>query len=283
MLETLILNTGQFARQYEHWRSQPAADHTWNNMEMWATEMYDLWLETSQPASNHGFGGNAEGPLEDAAAEAAYADSLSAFSEVNVHNASTFQNLSAANNTLTNSIGAQLQAMQTQLQGLAMAVNARPANLQQPQTQAYHPPATPQYQAAYKQPYQPANNYSGGRGNSGRGGGRGFYLDSGTINQYFGRGRSGGGRYSARGNQGARMGYQTSGQPAGYQQPARGNQPMNPVKRHKNWNYCWTHGHDIEDWHNSQSCPLPRMGHIHTATRENRCSGSMKAIHKTQM
>jgi hypothetical protein len=46
--------------------------------------MYDLWLETSQPAANHGFGGNAEGAPEDAAAEAAYADSLSAFSEVNV-------------------------------------------------------------------------------------------------------------------------------------------------------------------------------------------------------
>jgi hypothetical protein len=80
------------------------------------------------------------------------------------------------------------------------------------------------------------------------------------------------------------MGYQSSGQPTGYQQPARGNQPMNPVKRNKNWNYCWTHGHDIEDWHNSQTCPLPRVGHVHSATRENRCGGSMKAIHKqTQM
>jgi hypothetical protein len=100
MLETLVLNTGQFACQYEQWRSRPAAERTWNNMEIWATEMYDLWLETSQPAANHGYGGNAEGVPEDAAAEAAYADSLSAFSEVNVHNASTFQNHSATINML---------------------------------------------------------------------------------------------------------------------------------------------------------------------------------------
>jgi hypothetical protein len=241
MLETLVLNTGQFARQYEQWHSIPAADRTWNNMETWAMEMYNLWLETSQPAANHGFGGNAEGAPENAAgAEAAYVDSLSAFSKVNVHNASTFQNLSAANNNLTNNIGAQLQAMQAQLQGLAMAVNSHPANPQQPPTPAYQPPAAPQYQAAYQQSYQPTNNYSGGRGNGGRGGGRGFYLGSGTMNQYFGRGCGGGGRYSGCGNQGARMGYQSSGQPTRYQQPAPGNQPMNPVKCNKNWNYCWT-------------------------------------------
>jgi hypothetical protein len=52
------------------------------------------WRPASlQPAANHGYGGIEEGlPENAAAAEAAYADSdsLSAFSEVNVHNASTF-------------------------------------------------------------------------------------------------------------------------------------------------------------------------------------------------
>jgi hypothetical protein len=45
----------------------------------------------------------------------------------------------------------------------------------------------------------------------------------------------------------ASMSYQQQGQFAGYQQQGlRRNQPMNPVKRHKNWNYCWSHGHDVE-------------------------------------
>lgn len=276
MLETLILNTGQFARQYEQWRSRPAAERTWNNMETWATEMYDLWLETSQPAANHGYGGNAEGaPQDDAAVDAAYAESLNAFSQANADNASTFQNHSATINNLTNNIGSQLQAMQAQIQGLAMAVNARPANAnpqQAPYQAPYQAPPAPQYQMPYQQPYQ----HSGGRG--GRGGRN--YYDPGASSHFFQTQGRGGGRYGGRGQQGGRGSYQ---QPQGQYTGNRGNQPMNPIKRHKNWNYCWTHGHDVEDWHNSQSCPNPRPGHVHSATRENRCGGSMKAIHKTQM
>jgi hypothetical protein len=67
IMETIILNTGLFARQYEQWLARPAAERTWNNLETWATEMYDLWLETNQAAANHGYGGNALGAIKDAA------------------------------------------------------------------------------------------------------------------------------------------------------------------------------------------------------------------------
>jgi len=56
----------------------------------------------------------------------------------------------------------------------------------------------------------------------------------------------------------------------------------NPRKYFQNWNYCWTHGCDIADWHTSSSCPKPRTGHVFYATRDNMCGGSTKAIHKTQ-
>jgi hypothetical protein len=59
--------------------------------------------------------------------------------------------------------------------------------------------------------------------------------------------------------------------------------PLNPVKFFKNWNYCWSCGYDVEDWHTSASCPYPREGHVATATRTNPCNGCMKASHKTQM
>eukprot|EP00804_Cyclotella_cryptica_P023159 CCRYP_000369-RB/>CCRYP_000369-RB protein AED:0.52 eAED:0.42 QI:0/0/0/0.66/0/0/3/0/220 len=36
--------------------------------------------------------------------------------------------------------------------------------------------------------------------------------------------------------------------------------PMNPVKFFKNWNYRWSCGFDVEDWHTSASCPYPREG-----------------------
>jgi hypothetical protein len=79
IMKTLILNSGLFAHQYEQWCARPTAKHTWNNMENWATKMYDLWLDTSKPAANHRYGCNVMGEAEDATeAETAYAESLTA-------------------------------------------------------------------------------------------------------------------------------------------------------------------------------------------------------------
>ena len=66
--------------------------------------------------------------------------------------------------------------------------------------------------------------------------------------------------------------YQQQWQP--YRQP-------NPVKRWKNWNYCWTHGYDVKDGHTSQTCTNPKIGHIFQATRQNPMGGSKKGITKT--
>jgi hypothetical protein len=57
----------------------------------------------------------------------------------------------------------------------------------------------------------------------------------------------------------------------------------NPVKYHKNWNYCWSCGYDVADDHTSVSCPYPCQGHVYHATRTNTCNGCQKNKHKTQM
>ena len=55
----------------------------------------------------------------------------------------------------------------------------------------------------------------------------------------------------------------------------------NTIKRFNNWNYRWSHGCDVSDWHTSTTCQNPRPGHQRAATRENPMGGSMKDAHKT--
>ena len=55
---------------------------------------------------------------------------------------------------------------------------------------------------------------------------------------------------------------------------------MSPYKRYNNWNYCWTHGHDIGDHHTSANCQNPAQGHVWQATKRNTCGGSTRGQHK---
>jgi hypothetical protein len=45
-------------------------------------------------------------------------------------------------------------------------------------------------------------------------------------------------------------------------------------KRYKNTNYCWTHGFDCHDSHNSATCKNPKEGHQKDATKNNTMNGS---------
>ena len=55
---------------------------------------------------------------------------------------------------------------------------------------------------------------------------------------------------------------------------------MSSYKRYHNWNYCWTHGHNISDNHNSANCQNPAPGHVWQATKQNTAGGSTKGQHK---
>jgi hypothetical protein len=52
-----------------------------------------------------------------------------------------------------------------------------------------------------------------------------------------------------------------------------GQQPRTPysntIKHFANWNYCYTCGFDVEEWHTSTTCPNPKPGHQQQCNRQN--------------
>jgi hypothetical protein len=57
--------------------------------------------------------------------------------------------------------------------------------------------------------------------------------------------------------------------------------PPTPYKRWENWNYCHTHGGDVDDTHRSASCRNRGPAHDPNATRANIMGGSIAGMHKT--
>jgi hypothetical protein len=53
-----------------------------------------------------------------------------------------------------------------------------------------------------------------------------------------------------------------------YGQPAR-TPYSNTTKHFANWNYCYTCGFDVEEWHTSTTCPNPKPGHQQQCNRQN--------------
>ncbi|KAL3792547.1 hypothetical protein ACHAW5_007907, partial [Stephanodiscus triporus] len=74
---------------------------------------------------------------------------------------------------------------------------------------------------------------------------------------------------------GGNNGYQA---PGGDRRPAM---PATPYKRFENWNYCHTHGGDVDDNHTSQTCSRPGPAHNWQANRQNVMAGSSAGMHKT--
>jgi hypothetical protein len=66
----------------------------------------------------------------------------------------------------------------------------------------------------------------------------------------------------------------------GQQSGGRGFVRPTPYKRYENWNYCHTHGGDVEDGHTSATCN--RRGPVHNpnATRANMMGGLPAGMHK---
>jgi hypothetical protein len=280
--EKLILDTGLFATQYTQWKQRPEAEQTWADFEDFWTTALDLWHTTSRTARQQGYAGNINQDNADEA-EQAYLSSLQNFGEVNRDNAASFQALTATNAQMAHQLAASVQTMQQQLEQLALAVNTRPPVIvppppgYAPTQQASNPPQyMPTYQIPPQQHYQqqPQGSYRpsgrggrGGRGGGGRGGGRGPSQGRGNYpmqQQQYGQ------------NQGYYQQAQQQGTYGRAQKPAF----SNPVKFHKNWNYCHSCGYDVEDWHTSPTCPNPKPGHIPYATRENPCNGCKKGMHK---
>jgi hypothetical protein len=87
--------------------------------------------------------------------------------------------------------------------------------------------------------------------------------------------RNGGGQGNGRGFlQQPTMNYGSTG--CGQQQNIC---PPNPNKRWENWNYCSSHGGDIDNNHTSAMCGKPGTMHNPNATRTNIMGGSVSGMH----
>jgi hypothetical protein len=288
MAELLILKSGHMKTKYSNWKTLPAQDRNWTNFCLWWKEKHAIWKTTHISASEYGYGGTAEAQATEETIDAINA-------QVNAANAATFQNLSQQVRLLqqqnaqlqaqaANNVQQQPQVQQPIMQQPIIQPIMQPPIYQQP----YLPPQqfiVPQVQQQpYVQQPQPFNQqYTGGhgRGYGGRGYGRNNYGRGGNCG--YGRGGCGnGGRGNYQGNYQGNQGYQ---QQYGNQENNGGfygnvKNTMNPVKRHNNMWYCWTHGYDVD--HHSGNCMDPHPGHQWNATRTNTMGGCHQAKkHKT--
>ena len=276
--EALLLGTRKMANEYSEWMSRVDAERTWDNFKDWLRGKHRLWKIAHKPAAGFGYGGNI---TQVSASDEAPGEDEDYVNQMNMA-------MNAMNKASFDAMASQLQAMQQQntflQEQLAAAakqhVPAQPTPPQQfqpnyqqqfqPPPQYYQPPQQ-QYQPPQQQYQPPQQQYqqqyqqqqSGGRG---RGGGRRGYGRGGNR----GRGGRGNGYYAQYQQQG--------GQQSGQGFYATSNQ-QNPVKRHDNMYYCWTHGFDVD--HDSAHCTNRKYGHQEAATRYNCLGGCQAKKHKT--
>ena len=278
--EGLLLGTRKMASEYSEWMSRVDVDRTWDNFKDWLKTKHRLWKIAHKPAAGFGYGGNA---VQETAPGEAPGEDDDYINQMNMA-------MNAMNKASFDAMSAQLQAMQQQNAFLqeqlaaaakvqAPAPPAPPQQFQpayppiapyyQPPQQQYQPPMQQQYQQPPAQQQYQQQQY-GGRG--GRGGGRG-YGRGGGRGYNRGRGGRGNGRYNQY-NQYQQQGGQPNGQ--GFYQNSN---QQNPVKRHDNLYYCWTHGFDVD--HDSAHCLDRKYGHQEGATRYNCMGGCQAKKHKT--
>ena len=269
--ETLILNTGKYQLAYREWINLPPPQKTFNTFRTRFAMEYQILNEMqNSTAQQQGFVGNVEEDPDLTSAVANFAQASAAdrtaFTQLTDTNAYLHQHMAQ--------VSAQNENLQKQLADMQQQMNA--INLVQPAAQPppmpRRPPAVyttpvPHYQrppqayapppATYQQ-NQPTPAYQ--QPTYGRGG-RTPYR---------------GGRARGRGRGGQRGPPQQT-VPYGQQQQ----QPPNPVKRHSNWNYCHTHGFDVQSDHTSENCQRPGWNHNYYATRNNTMGGSNRNQNKT--
>ncbi len=291
----LFTRSGAYARNMDNWEQKPTADQTYFNLCLFIRAAYQRRLASgiitaaaSGYATNNQFAGLAAGDDVDDVSDAGMTKTI--VNTINTHMA----NLSAS--VLTQTIASnkanaaqlkismqQIAANETQcnrehaltMQQFAMMLTnntVNPTFRPQPMTQRNFIPSAITMPTPHQQWTPPG------------GGGRGS-----------GRARGGRGRRPAHiSHQGAPMPFAGCNQLIPYIlagiQPI---QPQNPcysnvVKQWANQNVCFSCRFDVEDWHNSSSCPPKKPGHQDGFTRTNYLEYEQanhqfcrKAMHKT--
>jgi hypothetical protein len=88
-------------------------------------------------------------------------------------------------------------------------------------------------------------------------------------------------QFNKNGGGGGSRGYQQ----LAYQQPGAMGQRLDytptPYKCLENWNYCHTHGGNVNNGHTSRMCAKPGPMHTPPVKRTNMMNGSATSLHKT--
>ena len=264
-----VLNrTGLFGEEYKAWILR--GDDPNNAIDFAAFKSFwenavQIAAFTAVPASNHGYG---MGMANDEDDTASLTDAVS-----------NFGTAYAATQESLRSNTANITAIQGQLQMLCQALG----NGQPPQGAINYQ----QRPRGGRGRGQQRGGNNGGRGGYGGGGynGNGAHYNGGnqqTTNGGSGgynggnqNAQNGGGGYNGGGGTNGGGGYNGGGGTNG------GGDPPTPIKRFENWNYCSTHGGDVDNYHTSATCSRPGENHQRTATRTNTMGGSMRGMHKT--
>ena len=280
--ETLILNTGKYQLAYREWINLNPVQKTFNIFRTRFATEYQIQNEMQNAtAQQQGFAANVEvedPDLTSAVANFAQASAAdrSAFTQLTDTNAFLNQHMSAIaaqNETLQQ----QLAEMQQQMNAVNLVQQAQrpPPYVPPPQraphypapVQHYQPPAAPASVQHYQPPAAPYMNHQAPPA-----------YPPAPYQPAYGRG----GKQPSRGGRGrgrGRGGQRAPQQMVPYVQP----QHTNPTKRYNNWNYCFTHGHDVTDEHTSENCNRPAWNHNYYATRTNTMGGTTRNQHKTQL
>ncbi len=160
--------------------------------------------------------------------------------------------------------------MQGQLQMLCQAVGISQPLRQQPQCP----------QGGRSQGQQRGGHNSGGNsgGGGGGGGGGGYNIGGGSYNGGGGGSNANGGDS---GNGNSNGGGNRSRSAAAILDIRPQAPPPSPVKRFENWNYCFTHGGNMDNNHASALCARPGEIHQRASTRTSTMGSTMHYMNKT--
>jgi len=280
--ETLVLSTGRYPQAYREWLNRPDVEKTFNNFRVQFNREYQIQNEMQHStAQQQGYAGNVtdDGNVLD--------NAVANFAEATAADRTAFTNLTDTNNILQDhleqvsaqnvTLQDQITNMQTQIHHMNMAQQQPPAQSQRsPAPPMYTPPSqaprmyAPRAPTYMMPPTPPPIQYAPPQSSpmaSPR-----YQPQQYRETRSRGRGRN---RYAQGPPQ--QMCYPVQGQNAMYQRPP------SIIKRNNNWNYCFSHGFDVADDHQSHNCQNPVWNHNWQATRSNTMGGSNKNKGKTQL
>ena len=277
--ETLVVKMGRYNAAYREWIRKDPADKTYANFKTFFTAEYQVQNQLNLTTDQAGYN------TVHYTADDTFNNNINQLAQAAVTNNETVTALAESNANLQYQME-QMAEQNQQLQQLVyMALNAHidnpnmaqanaatafppppPHNPYSPQFRRQAPPQQPHGQLAHlpPTPVQPRQPRGRGRGRPPR--------RMGTR----GRGR---GRYNIQANNFYNNGRGNFNNVMQYNNTAAQN-PPSIYKRYNNWNYCFTCGFDVEDWHDSSTCTRPCWNHNVMATRNNTMGGSTKGQHR---